>query len=98
MNGTSAFGRVFATYFADIYGPFYLHVACTLVTAGTIWAVLGVSVVFLLLILLLNCCFIFQTQCLDSGASERFVWSVLRCGIALYVLVLKPTDMFIRRL
>ncbi|KAJ7240485.1 MFS general substrate transporter [Mycena rebaudengoi] len=42
MNGTSAFGRVFATYFADIYGPFYLHVACTLVTAGTIWAVLGV--------------------------------------------------------
>ncbi|KAJ7906291.1 MFS general substrate transporter [Mycena leptocephala] len=42
MNGAGAFGRVAATYFADIYGPFNLQVMCTLVTAGTIWAVLGI--------------------------------------------------------
>ncbi|KAJ7207678.1 hypothetical protein C8J57DRAFT_1258063 [Mycena rebaudengoi] len=30
-----------------------------------------------------------QTQCLNSGASKRFVWSILRCGIALHFLVLK---------
>jgi hypothetical protein len=46
MNGAGAFGRVAATYFADIYGPFNLQVMCTLVTAGTIWAVLGMSVKF----------------------------------------------------
>ncbi|KAJ7055098.1 MFS general substrate transporter [Mycena amicta] len=42
MNGTSAFGRIAANYLADIYGPFHLQVICTLVTAGTIWAVLGI--------------------------------------------------------
>ncbi|KAJ6470657.1 major facilitator superfamily domain-containing protein [Mycena vitilis] len=42
MNGAGAFGRVAATYFADIYGPFHLHVGTTLATAATIWAVLGI--------------------------------------------------------
>ncbi|KAJ7512841.1 MFS general substrate transporter [Mycena galericulata] len=42
MNGTGAFGRVAGTYFADTYGPFNLQVACSVITAGTIWAVLGV--------------------------------------------------------
>ncbi|KAF7341102.1 MFS general substrate transporter [Mycena venus] len=42
MNGTSAFGRIAANYLADIHGPFYLHVVCTLITSGTIWAVLGI--------------------------------------------------------
>ncbi|KAJ7485645.1 MFS general substrate transporter [Mycena latifolia] len=42
MNGAGAFGRVAGTYLADIYGPFNLQVASTLITAGTIWAVLGI--------------------------------------------------------
>ncbi|KAJ7926146.1 MFS general substrate transporter [Mycena leptocephala] len=42
MNGTSAFGRIFTNYLADIYGPYYLHILCTMVTAGTNWAVLGI--------------------------------------------------------
>ncbi|KAJ7113185.1 major facilitator superfamily domain-containing protein, partial [Mycena epipterygia] len=42
INGASVFGRVAATYFADKHGPFNLHVACTLITAGTIWAVFGI--------------------------------------------------------
>ncbi|KAK7044750.1 MFS general substrate transporter [Favolaschia claudopus] len=42
INGAGGFGRVAANYLADIYGPFYLQLGCTLVTAGTIWAVLGV--------------------------------------------------------
>ncbi|KAF7302289.1 MFS general substrate transporter [Mycena indigotica] len=42
MNGTSAFGRVAANYLADIYSPFGLQVFCTLGTAATIWAVLGI--------------------------------------------------------
>ncbi|KAJ7359414.1 MFS general substrate transporter [Mycena albidolilacea] len=42
MNGTSAIGRVAGNYLADIYGPFYLQVGTTLITAGTIFAVLGV--------------------------------------------------------
>ncbi|KAJ7359411.1 MFS general substrate transporter [Mycena albidolilacea] len=42
INGTSAIGRVAANYLADIYGPFYLQVGTTLITAGTIFAVLGV--------------------------------------------------------
>ncbi|KAJ7126212.1 major facilitator superfamily domain-containing protein [Mycena epipterygia] len=42
MNGASVFGRVAATYFADKYGPFNLQVVCTLITAGTIWAVLEI--------------------------------------------------------
>ncbi|KAJ7666110.1 MFS general substrate transporter [Mycena polygramma] len=42
MNGAGAFGRVAATYFADIDGPFHLHVGTTLATAATIWAVLGI--------------------------------------------------------
>lgn len=45
MNGSGAFGRVAGTYLAGLYGPFDLQVGCTLVTAATIWAVLGVSVV-----------------------------------------------------
>jgi hypothetical protein len=40
MNGAGGLGRLIATYFADICGPFNLHVMCTLVTAGTIWSVL----------------------------------------------------------
>ncbi|KAJ7827453.1 MFS general substrate transporter [Mycena leptocephala] len=42
MNGSGAFGRVAGTYFADLYGPFDLHVFCTLITAATIWAMLGI--------------------------------------------------------
>ncbi|KAJ7485629.1 MFS general substrate transporter [Mycena latifolia] len=42
MNGAGAFGRVAGTYLADIYGPFNLEVITTLITAGTIWAVLGI--------------------------------------------------------
>ncbi|KAJ7859261.1 MFS general substrate transporter [Mycena leptocephala] len=42
MNGAGAFGRIAANYLADMYGPFNLQVMCTLVTACTIWAVLGV--------------------------------------------------------
>ncbi|KAJ7160288.1 MFS general substrate transporter [Mycena filopes] len=43
MNGTGGVGRIAATYLADLYGsPFELQAACTLVTAATIWAVLGV--------------------------------------------------------
>jgi hypothetical protein len=51
MNGTSAIGRVAGNYLADIYGPFYLQVGTTLITAGTIFAVLGVSVPVLLILI-----------------------------------------------
>ncbi|KAJ7829982.1 hypothetical protein B0H14DRAFT_3465165 [Mycena olivaceomarginata] len=43
MNGSGAFGRVAGTCLAGLYGPFDLQVGCTLVTAATIWAVLGVN-------------------------------------------------------
>ncbi|KAJ7760057.1 MFS general substrate transporter [Mycena maculata] len=42
MNGAGAFGRIAGNYLADIYGPFNLQIICTLATASTIWAVLGV--------------------------------------------------------
>ncbi|KAF7360295.1 MFS general substrate transporter [Mycena venus] len=42
INGAGAVGRVAGNYLADIYGPFYLQVGTTLLTAGTIWAVLGI--------------------------------------------------------
>ncbi|KAJ7691747.1 MFS general substrate transporter [Mycena rosella] len=42
LNGSSAFGRIAGNHLADIYGPFNVQVICTLITGGTIWAVLGV--------------------------------------------------------
>ncbi|KAJ7163767.1 MFS general substrate transporter [Mycena filopes] len=42
LNGSSAFGRVAGNHLADIYGPFNVQVICTLISGGTIWAVLGV--------------------------------------------------------
>ncbi|KAJ7108854.1 MFS general substrate transporter [Mycena crocata] len=42
LNGSSTFGRVIGNHLADIYGPFNVQVICTMITGGTIWAVLGV--------------------------------------------------------
>lgn len=38
-------------YLADIYGLFYLQVGTTLITAGTIFSVLGVSVPVVLILI-----------------------------------------------
>ncbi|KAF7360506.1 MFS general substrate transporter [Mycena venus] len=42
LNGCSALGRVVGNHLADVLGPFNMLVSCTLITGGTIWAVLGV--------------------------------------------------------
>ncbi|KAJ7728962.1 MFS general substrate transporter [Mycena maculata] len=61
VNGTSAFGRVAANYLA---GPFNLQVICTPVTAGTIWAVLGVYITYHGTVVLVNTLYnIFSRAC-----------------------------------
>ncbi|KAJ7163768.1 MFS general substrate transporter, partial [Mycena filopes] len=42
LNGSSAFGRIAGNHLADVYGPFNLLVISSLLTASTIWAILGV--------------------------------------------------------
>jgi hypothetical protein len=46
MNASSAFGRVTGNSLGDIYGPLNVHAACTVITGGIIWTVLGMFVVF----------------------------------------------------
>ncbi|KAJ7185466.1 MFS general substrate transporter [Mycena filopes] len=42
LNGSSAFGRIAGNHLADVYGPFNLLVISSLLTASTIWGILGV--------------------------------------------------------
>ncbi|KAJ7355164.1 MFS general substrate transporter [Mycena albidolilacea] len=42
MNASSAFGRVAGNSLGDIYGPLNVHAACTVITGGIIWTVLGI--------------------------------------------------------
>ncbi|GLB40213.1 putative MFS general substrate transporter [Lyophyllum shimeji] len=43
VNACSAVGRISGNFFADRFGPWNLQAPCALVTAATIWAVLGVK-------------------------------------------------------
>ncbi|KAF8071740.1 MFS general substrate transporter [Lyophyllum atratum] len=43
LNASSAFGRIGGNFLADRFGPWNLQVPCAVITAATIWAVLGIN-------------------------------------------------------
>ncbi|KAF5344496.1 hypothetical protein D9758_014154 [Tetrapyrgos nigripes] len=42
INGSSIFGRIIGSHFADTYGPLNVQICYTLVTGAAIWGVLGI--------------------------------------------------------